>query len=238
MRAAGVPARVVVGYQGGDFNSYGKYLLVRQSHAARLNEVWLAGANGLDARRSNRRGRAGRRVRRGQLTRELAGQDVPGRLVCGLPRGCGLRAAWDATRTAWYNGIVGFDPARQARLLNALGMSDAGWQGMAIALGVGFALSALALGAWLAWEIRPRRREAVQAAWLGLCVRLAGAGVARRAAEGPVVFGRRAAARLPALAAPLSRVVECYVQVRYLPGSTDGERKRFIGLARQFTERL
>ena len=37
MRAASVPARVVVGYQGGDFNSYGKYLLVRQSHAHAWN---------------------------------------------------------------------------------------------------------------------------------------------------------------------------------------------------------
>ena len=236
MRAAGVPARVVVGYQGGDFNSYGRYLLVRQSHAHAWNEVWLAGAGW--TRVDPTGAVAPERVRRGQLTRELAGQDVPGRLYADFAWLRNLRAAWDATRTAWYNGVVGFDPARQARLLNALGIGDAGWQGMALALGVGFALTALALAAWLAWEIRPRRREPVQAAWLGLCARLAAAGVARRATEGPVDFGRRAAAGLPALAVPLGRVVEAYVQVRYLPGTTDGERKRFIDLARQFTERL
>jgi hypothetical protein len=43
MRAAGIPARVVAGYQGGDWNPVGGYLLVRQSHAHAWSEVWLPG---------------------------------------------------------------------------------------------------------------------------------------------------------------------------------------------------
>ncbi len=41
MRSAGVPARIVVGYQGGEFNNVGGYLLVRQSDAHAWTEVWL-----------------------------------------------------------------------------------------------------------------------------------------------------------------------------------------------------
>ena len=41
MRAAGVPARVVTGYQGGEFNPLGGYLLVRQSDAHAWSEIWL-----------------------------------------------------------------------------------------------------------------------------------------------------------------------------------------------------
>jgi transglutaminase-like putative cysteine protease len=41
MRLAGVPARIVTGYQGGEFNPNGGYLIVRQSDAHAWTEVWL-----------------------------------------------------------------------------------------------------------------------------------------------------------------------------------------------------
>ena len=41
MRAAGIPARVVVGYQGGEINTSGNYLLVHQFDAHAWAEVWL-----------------------------------------------------------------------------------------------------------------------------------------------------------------------------------------------------
>ncbi|MGB2832460.1 MAG: DUF3488 and transglutaminase-like domain-containing protein [Methylotenera sp.] len=41
MRAAGVPARVVTGYQGGEINPNDQYLIVRQSDAHAWAEVWL-----------------------------------------------------------------------------------------------------------------------------------------------------------------------------------------------------
>jgi len=42
MRAAGVPARVVVGYLGGEFNNSGNYFSVYQRDAHAWSEVWLA----------------------------------------------------------------------------------------------------------------------------------------------------------------------------------------------------
>ena len=42
MRAAGIPARIVTGYQGGDINPLGDYLIVRQRDAHAWSEVWLA----------------------------------------------------------------------------------------------------------------------------------------------------------------------------------------------------
>lgn len=41
MRAAGIPARMVVGYLGGEFNSSGNYLSVYQRNAHAWSEVWL-----------------------------------------------------------------------------------------------------------------------------------------------------------------------------------------------------
>jgi len=43
MRAAGVPARVVVGYQGGEQNDMGTHFLVRQYDAHAWSEIWLEG---------------------------------------------------------------------------------------------------------------------------------------------------------------------------------------------------
>ncbi|MGH8482750.1 MAG: transglutaminaseTgpA domain-containing protein, partial [Nevskiaceae bacterium] len=44
MRAAGIPARVVVGYQGGELNEVGGYYVVRQADAHAWSEVWLEGS--------------------------------------------------------------------------------------------------------------------------------------------------------------------------------------------------
>jgi len=41
MRAAGIPSRVVLGYQGGEFNKYNGTLIVRQYDAHAWSEVWF-----------------------------------------------------------------------------------------------------------------------------------------------------------------------------------------------------
>ncbi len=41
MRMAGIPSRIVTGYQGGWYNEVGNYLLVRQSDAHAWSEVWF-----------------------------------------------------------------------------------------------------------------------------------------------------------------------------------------------------
>ena len=66
MRAAGVPARVVTGYQGGELNSVDRIITVRQSDAHAWAEVFLADAR-LGARRSDRR--RGARARRSRAWR-------------------------------------------------------------------------------------------------------------------------------------------------------------------------
>ncbi|HXQ31788.1 MAG TPA: DUF3488 and transglutaminase-like domain-containing protein [Steroidobacteraceae bacterium] len=236
MRAGGVPARVVIGYQGGELNYYGDYLLVRQSSAHAWNEVWLTGSGW--TRVDPTAAVAPERVRRGELTRELAGEEVPGRLYADFAWLRNIRSAWDAARTVWDDNIVSFDPRRQAGLLAALGLDAQGWQGLAIALAAGVMLASVALAAWLAWELRPRRRDALEAAWTTVCARLARAGLPREAAEGPVDFGRRVARWDPLLAAPVSRLVDAYVVARYLPGATAAERTRFLELARSFSRLL
>jgi transglutaminase-like putative cysteine protease len=235
MRAAGIPARVVTGYQGGEPNAYGGYLLVRQSSAHAWNEVWLAGTGWL--RVDPTAAVAPDRIRRGSLPRQFAG-DAGERLFGDLAWLGRARALWDAGRTAWYEAVVNFDPSRQQRLLERIGLGERSWQGLAIALATGFALAALALAAWLAWELRPRNRDPLVAGWDALCARLERAGVPRAPAEGPLDYSRRVAAALPAFAATIDAVADSYVTARYLPGATAADAARFQALARELRRRL
>jgi protein-glutamine gamma-glutamyltransferase len=41
LRSQGIPARLVVGYRGGDFNSLGRYYVVQQKHAHAWVEAWI-----------------------------------------------------------------------------------------------------------------------------------------------------------------------------------------------------
>jgi len=236
MRAAGVPARVVIGYQGGELNRYGGYLLVRQSSAHAWNEIWLAGEGWV--RVDPTAAVAPERVHGGRLTRELAGEVAPGFLFERYAWLAELRAGWDAVRTAWTERVVGFDPALQARLLDALGLGGRGWQGLAFALAAGFALGAAVLTAWLAWELRPRRGDSVDAAWARVCARLARAGLPRAAHEGPLDYMRRACAAAPASAGLLADFADLYVALRYYPGARPAARARFLALARTLVPRL
>jgi protein-glutamine gamma-glutamyltransferase len=232
MRAAGIPARVVAGYQGGELNAYGGYLLVRQSGAHAWNEVWLEGRGW--TRVDPTAAVAPERVRRGRLDGASVRGAAPGALYDDLPWLRDARAVWDAARTTWSQHVVGFTGATQRRLLERLGLPE-DWQGLALALALGFAAAALALAGWLAWEFRPRRRDAVDVAWARVCARLAAQGHPRAPHEGPVDYARRVARALPALAPALQELVDAYVGARYLPGPGAAERQRFVALARAFT---
>jgi transglutaminase-like putative cysteine protease len=233
MRAAGIPARVVVGYQGGEWNTWGGYLLVSQSSAHAWNEVWL-GAEGW-VRVDPTAAIAPDRVR--QDARALALRADHGALgqYAWVVR---ARQFWDAARTAWYSGIVNFDAASQVRLLERLGLGDAGLRGLAVALTVGFLLVAFALGGWLALELRPRRQDPLQRAWQDVGRALAASGHARHPAEGPLDYARRVGVQIPEHANAMRVFTEAYVGARYLTPAAPEDVERVVALGRALRARL
>ena len=203
LRAAGLPARVVMGYQGGELNALGGYYIVRQSDAHAWTEVWLEdeGWVRVDARRRRRTGarRARlRRLRRGGATAAAAA----------LRAGWGRQAVlfWDAVETRWQAWIIGYGPELQRALLESLGFDEPAPRatlGRACSGSPSPRRVALLLGLslYLAW--RHRRRTAVDAA--ALCFasfvrqlaapRSAGARAERRPARLCRARRRRATAR-------------------------------------------
>jgi hypothetical protein len=217
MRAAWLPARIVVGYHGGQYNSVGHYIIVRQYHAHAWCEVWLAGAGWL----------------RVDPTDAIAPERVSSSLATALrpsPERTGttgvsdtawwrtatgqLGLAWDSISYRWDLHVQNFDEDQQRTFLASLGFSIGSRLRMLLwsALGAGLLLALL-----VAWHHLPRGRngDAALRAYERLCARLAAAGVTREPAEGPVAFTTRAASAFPAHAATLRRCGELYAALRY-----------------------
>ncbi len=235
MRAGGVPARVVVGYQGGEWNDVGDYLLVAQASAHAWNEIWIAGEGWVRVDPTS--AVAPERVHRDGRGLAFAGGGV-GRALASAAWVVRARQAWDAARTAWSSGVVGFDAAAQDRLLERIGLGGAGIRGLAIALTAGFVLAALGLGAWLALELRPRREDPLVRAWREFCAALAARGLPAGVAEGPLDYVRRVARAQPALGPAVTAFGEAYVQARYLPGAVRADVARVVVLSRAVRARI
>ncbi len=210
MRAAGIPARVVTGYQGGEINPRGGYMIVRQSDAHAWAEILV---DGRWQRYDPTAAVSPSRIEIGLGAALPAGEPVPlfARLDSGWLKS--LQLGWDAVNHQWRHLVVGFNHELQQALLRELALDKApAWQVMALIGGLGLAWLGALLG-WLAW--RRRRRDPVRTAWDALGRRLADAGLPRAPHEGPLEFMARATARWPEFAAAFAVIGDAYAQLRY-----------------------
>jgi len=210
LRAAGIPARVVTGYQGGEVNPRGGYMIVRQSDAHAWAEAVIDG----EWRRYDPTGAVSPlRVERGIGAALPLGEAVPflARLDGGWIKG--LQLAWDAVNHQWRRNVVDFDFNRQRELWHDLSFDRyAPWQVVAALAGVA-AIWAMAVLAWLAQK--RRRQERALVLWEEVCRRLARAGLARAPHEGPLAYADRAASRWPQFAIAFHAIGQSFATLRY-----------------------
>jgi protein-glutamine gamma-glutamyltransferase len=214
MRAGGVPARVVTGYLGGEWNPIGKYLIVRQSDAHAWAEIWLDGRGW--TRVDPTAVVSPERLMRGFFEALPESTSAATRLMRDVPWLARPRLAWDSLQAWWNDSVVGFDFDAQLDLLDELGFEAPGWQHLGLAL-------AIAIGLWLGWialqlaRLPPRSPpDRLARAYVDLCRKLARAGCPRETHEGPVAFAARLATErsVGAAAAPL---LSRYATLRFGP---------------------
>jgi transglutaminase-like putative cysteine protease len=213
MRAAGVPARVVTGYQGGELNPVDGRFTVRQSDAHAWAEVFLRGRGW--TRVDPTVLSAPRRLDEG-LARAVAAVDaLPLMLRPDMAWLRSLRYNWEALTHQWNLLVLGYNPDRQRELMSWFGMRDADWLELASALLAGLGAFVLALFAWMLRRLA--RPDPVQSAWARFCRKLGARGVARAPHEGPRDYAERAARALPGAGDPIRRIAALYIALRYGP---------------------
>jgi transglutaminase-like putative cysteine protease len=214
-RAAGIPARLVTGYQGGELNPMSGYLVVRQSDAHAWSEVWIEGRGWV--RVDPTAAVAPERVENGIDAALPETEPVPGRVLRTVPVLSQLRLAWDAANTFWNNQIVEFSETQQRWLAHRLGFDDIDWRWFGLALVLTFVAFFIALTGYLAWRFRPRNTDPVQQVYEALCAKLAKANLPRLPHEGPSDYLNRVARARPEFAPLLNEVRAIYVNLRYEP---------------------
>lgn len=213
MRAAGIPARVVTGYLGGEINPVGEYILVRQADAHAWVEIWLPNAGWMRVDPTAAVSPA--RVERGIASALPASDNLPIFVRGDFEMLQRIRLTWDSVTYTWNQWVLGYTPDRQRLFLTHLGFSEATWRTLAVLMMI-FAGIAVLIGAALTLrELRAARADPVKAAYERFCRKLARHGLPRGAAEGPRVYARRAAQWRPDVAGAVHDITDRYVALRY-----------------------
>ncbi len=166
LRALGIPARIVTGYQGGEINPLDHFFVVRQSDAHAWTEVWLQGRGWVrvDPTAAVAPGRVAALQRlpvpHGMIASALLGSVNPALLV-------NLRAMWEAVNGVWNQWVLNYTQGKQFELLRNIGFESPSWEDLSYLL-IGLIIVASLSGA--AWTLWARNR---QDPWLRLLATVA-----------------------------------------------------------------
>jgi protein-glutamine gamma-glutamyltransferase len=233
MRLAGIPARVVVGYLGGEYNDLGHFFLVRQADAHAWCEVWLPekGWTRVDPTAAVAPGRASLDFTSFLETR-IASEQMGARsnaLIAQLLRSAvftNVRFIWQTLSYEWDTRLLAFDADVQEVLLTSMGISSRGPFPLLIEILI-VVIALLAMySAWM--QLRTRSRvDRVKALYEYFCRKTARLGLPRDPCEGPLDFARRAAESLPNDSNRIRQIADTYILLRYAPQPAPGVLDRF-----------
>ena len=240
MRLAGVPARVVVGYLGGEYNDLGHFFLVRQADTHAWCEVWLpeSGWTRVDPTSAVAPGRASLDLH-SFLERGIASGQMEARQT-GFFRQLARSALFTNGRLVletlsyeWDSRVLAFDADVQEVLLDSMGLANRGpFVPIIEILIVAIALLVLYFG-WM--QLRTRSRaDPVKTLYERFCRKAARLGARRHPWEGPSDFSRRAALLLPEQSERIRQISNIYIALRYAPESAGVALDRFVKEVRAF----
>ena len=219
MRAAGIAARVVTGYQGGELNK--DYMIVRQSDAHAWAEAFIDGAW---TRFDPTSAVAPNRIERG-LSAALPGEvSVPGmaRQTPGILRDLQLR--WDAMNHHWQRFVIDFDNDSQVDLMERAGLGKTQIWKLCVA-------TIILAGLWSLLILRhPRRADdgygLAERHW-GMLIRSLQSGHLRREhGESASEYLQRAAHHWPAQSDRLEQLGKAFQTLRFQPSASDSMQAR------------
>lgn len=216
MRLAGIPARVVTGYQGGEMNPLSDYMILRQSDAHAWSEVWLVGegwrrvdpTSVIPPNRIESSEDLFRRQTQAFRERQLIELDMFGRSIRQA------RFAWDAVNNRWNQWIIGFNQKRQLALLSSWGMPNIDWQGM---IGLLFSLLAglLLLFGFYLLRRSPAPLDPASQLYQQFLYKIEKLGLTKQESESALAFAKRIKSNRLDLAKEIDQITRDYNKLRY-----------------------
>ncbi len=212
MRAAGVPARIVTGYQGGELNPNGNYLIVRQSDAHAWAEVWLETRGWVrvdpTAAVSPERIEQGisEAISETDLLPMMARPDFP------LLRKAFL--SWDSVNNGWNQWVLGYDDKKQLEFLNKLSGKNLSLMDLVLWMTVAIA-TVITITFLVLIKTSQRNLSPTQKIYALYLNKLKRANLQPHRHEGALDFGQRAAQILPNLAEDIMQIAQSYNLLQY-----------------------
>jgi len=218
MRSAGIPARVIVGYQGGARHEAEQYVTVRQMDAHAWAEIWLEGQGWrmIDPTSAV----APERIELGSD----ALKNDPGYLadnvfsplkysnIAWLQQ---LQNQYDYVNYVWHKWVLDYDNERQFEVLGALLGEVSVKRILVFFFGcAGSTLALIAIGFW--WR-SPRVRNKPVLRQFNRFERIVRrhTGIRRNISEGAIDFSRRVVERRPDLAAQVDAISARFAELEY-----------------------
>lgn len=229
MRAAGVPARIVTGYQGGELNPNGNYLIVRQSDAHAWAEVWLEDQGWV--RVDPTAAVAPNRIEYG-ISNALPDTDLlPIFSRQDYPTLKKLYLNWDAINNGWNQWVLGYDEKKQLSLLKNLLSQKIAWEDIGLIL-VSTLIALMSVISYFLLRNRDVVLDPLKKTYQVFLNKLAKAGMIKAQHEGVMSFAARSAAQLPDKAQDIIEISELYSAMQYARRG-DKQQKNALLLLKQ-----
>lgn len=216
MRLAGIPSRVVTGYQGGEINPIDNFMTLRQSDAHAWSEVYLGdkGWVRVDPTAAIPPGNIENTedaIRLNSTLKEPSGLFKASWISQQMKQ---MRYAWDAVNNGWNQWVLGYNNKRQKAFFEAIGIPEITWQGLSKLL---FSILTIltALLAYIVFSNRSKKNNEIQRYYQIFLNKVAKIGLTKALSEGADDFSARAISHLPKQKERIEEITFLYQQLKY-----------------------
>lgn len=216
MRLADIPARIVAGYQGGEWNPTGEHLIVRQSDAHAWTEVWLDDrgwvridpTSAVSPERIEQSIDPTTETSTGEVVFKISSDSMLGSLY--------KEAAWmlDSLDLNWHRWVVGFSQKRQNRLLDYSGLGFLKGYKLGIAAVVLTFVVLIIMTLLFRNRVKDKRDQA-RIYWDKFTAKLQRKGVKIHTFEGPETIATNATLILPEQKDSIKLITRYYIKTHY-----------------------
>ncbi|MFZ6799497.1 transglutaminaseTgpA domain-containing protein [Undibacterium sp. Di24W] len=224
MRAMGIPARVVTGYQGGLRNTQDGYYEIKQSDAHAWAEVWVEQAGWLrvDPTAAVAPDRILRNLDATQKNTGIAG--IVNKFIVQNSWTNDLRMRWSAVNNAWNQWVLNYNQSKQESLWQSLGLSSINWERTLLTV---FVLGLIVLAIFAIPLLSHRTKLTIyDKLYLTFCKKMQRRGYQPAIHEAPASYALRLHEHLTtAQVTDVNKFVALYLQIKYGKPTTNLNEK-------------